>query len=151
MSGGLGVLAPEFHNRSRRTVTTTGSGMAKKILVVDDQEDVRTLLTQSLVAKGYQVSSACNGAECWQAVRSARPDVLILDIEMPVMNGIEVLQKIREHPELKDLPVIMLTGKSEDQDILAGYSFGADFYITKPFNMRMVLTGIERMLAEDKP
>jgi len=120
-----------------------------KILVVEDESDIRNFVAKALTAKGYKVFEASNGYEGWYLLQKVKPDIVILDIMMPVMDGMEVLKKIREHPEFKEMPVIMLTGKSEDKDILEGYSVGADYYITKPFDIKTVLIGVKMML-EDK-
>ncbi len=120
-----------------------------KILVVEDESDIRNFVAKALTAKGYKVFEASNGYEGWHLLQKVKPDIVILDIMMPVMDGMEVLKKIREHPEFKEMPVIMLTGKSEDKDILEGYSVGADYYITKPFDIKTVLIGVKMML-EDK-
>ena len=124
--------------------------MPIKILVVEDEEDIRVFVEKSLAAKGYEVSVASDGGQGWELVQTFKPDVIILDRQMPVMNGMEVLQKIRECEEFKTTPVILLTGQSEDQEIFDGYSYGADFYITKPFNIQSVIMGIERILADEK-
>ncbi|RKY29684.1 MAG: two-component system response regulator [Candidatus Omnitrophota bacterium] len=119
-----------------------------KILIVEDERDIRSLVAKALSAKGYEVFEASNGYEGWYMLQKEKPDLVILDIMMPVMDGMEVLKKIRNHPEFKEMPVIMLTGKSEDKDILEGYSVGADYYITKPFDIKTVLIGVKMMLGE---
>jgi len=121
-----------------------------KILVVEDESDIRNFVVKALTSKGYKVFEASNGYEGWYLLQKVKPDIVILDIMMPVMDGMEVLKKIREHPEFKEMPVIMLTGKSEDKDILKGYSVGADYYITKPFDIKTVLIGVKMMLEEKK-
>ena len=121
--------------------------MGKKILVVDDQEDIRNLLTASLETCGHEIRLASDGAEAWEALQNQKPDLLITDINMPNLSGLELLRKIREHPDLKDLPVIMLTGQDSDAEILSGLSRGADHYITKPFTIKSVLNGIQMVTS----
>jgi len=122
--------------------------MGKKILVVDDEENIRTFLAKSLESKGYQVISASDGVEGWKVLESERPDLVILDVRMPGMDGIEFLEKIRGDTEFKKIPVIMLTAESSDMSIISGLSMGADHYITKPFTISSVLTGIKMMFEE---
>ena len=122
--------------------------MGKKILVVDDDEHIRTFLTKSLEFKGYQIISANDGIKGWEMIESEKPDLIIMDIRMPGMDGIEVLKKVREDIELTKIPVIMLTAESSDIDIISGFSVGADHYITKPFTINSVLLGIKMMFEE---
>ena len=117
-----------------------------KIVAADDERDIRTILKRGLATEGHTVILATNGQEALEKIRSEKPDLVILDIMMPKMDGIEALQKIKNDPRTKDLPVIMLTGKSEDEDLLKGYKFGADYYITKPFKIRTLLSGIRMMI-----
>ena len=121
--------------------------MEKKILVVDDEEDIRTLLTTSFESQGYQIISAADGTQGWEMLKNHKPDLLITDINMPGIDGIELLKKVREDSDLKDMPVIMLTGKSADEEILSGLSHGADHYITKPFTIKTVLNTVKMMLG----
>lgn len=122
--------------------------MSKKILVVDDDEQIRTFLIKSLEFEGYQIISASDGVEGWKILQGEKPDLVILDVRMPGMDGIEVLEKIRGDTEFKKIPVIMLTGESSDVNIISGLSTGADHYITKPFTISSVLLGIKMMFEE---
>ena len=122
--------------------------MSKKILVVDDDEQIRTFLIKSLEFEGYQIISASDGVEGWKILQGEKPDLVILDVRMPGMDGIEVLEKIRGDTEFKEIPVIMLTAESSDMSIISGLSMGADHYITKPFTISSVLLGIKMMFEE---
>lgn len=123
--------------------------MEKTILVVDDDENVCTFLVTALTAQGYKVLSAVDGEEGWTKIKSEKPDLLIADVTMPKMNGMELLKKVREDEEMKDMPVIMLTGLSSDEEIITGLSRGADHYITKPFTINKVLAGIKMIFGPE--
>ena len=122
--------------------------MARKILVVDDNEDIRTFVEISLKAKGYEIITACDGQEGWEVLQAQKPDLLIVDVNMPRMDGREVVRRVRADDALKGMPVIMLTGEDKDEDILTGISGGADQYITKPFKIEGLLAGIKMMFEE---
>jgi len=118
----------------------------KKILVVDDEQDILTLLVSILKSENYEVITASNGEEALTAIKTKHPDAVILDIMMPKLDGMQVLQKIREDPEISSLPVIMLTAKAGDEDILKGYKYGANYYIPKPFEISDILAGVRMVL-----
>jgi DNA-binding response OmpR family regulator len=115
----------------------------KHILVVEDEADLATLVQVNLDLAGYRVSSARNGAEGLQRVRQERPDLVLLDVMMPVLDGWQVLRAIKEDEELRDLPVVMLTALSEERDVIRGHLQGAVRYVTKPFEMRALLRAVE--------
>ena len=104
-----------------------------KILVVDDDPDIFEIVETNLIGAGFRVVRAGDGAEGLRKVRSEQPDLVILDVLMPELTGWEVLAEIEADPATAGLPVIMLTCKSEDQDILRGLEEGAVEYLTKPF------------------
>ena len=118
-------------------------GIQRRILVVDDEPVVVKTLSKVIRRQGFDVVSAADGEEALKKVRSSNPDLVILDIQMPKLDGIEVLQRIKGSPETASLPVIMLTAKVGDEDTLKGYKYGANYYIPKPFEMDEVLQGIE--------
>ena len=118
----------------------------KKILVADDESDILTLLVSILKSENYDVITAFDGAEALTAIKMNRPDAVILDIQMPKLDGIEVLQRIKGSPETASLPVIMLTAKVGDEDILKGYKYGANYYIPKPFEISDILEGVRMVL-----
>ena len=103
-----------------------------RILVCDDERDIVRALKIYLTAAGYEVLEAYNGKEALDAVGENEVDLIVLDVMMPVMDGIEAIMKLREN---YDMPVIFLSAKSEDQDKILGLNIGADDYVTKPFNM----------------
>jgi len=117
------------------------------VLVVDDNRDDVRIVRDALRSKGYKVIAAYDGEKGFLKAQRTDPDIIILDIMMPKLDGIEVLRKIREHPELKTKPVIMLTAKTQDEDMLKGYRWGADYYITKPFTLSQLYYGVSMMLT----
>ncbi|HUU55384.1 MAG TPA: response regulator [Armatimonadota bacterium] len=120
--------------------------MQKRVLVVDDHPPTLRLITNALKKQGLEVATARNGAECLLSIESRHPDLLVLDVIMPVIDGFQTLRILRENEATKALPVIILSIRSEDEDILKGMSGGADIYITKPFNMADLVTAVMRIL-----
>jgi CheY-like chemotaxis protein len=104
-----------------------------KILVADDHPDILRLVTMSLNAEGHTLLTACNGAEALQMVRDHRPDLLILDVTMPELDGYRVLNRIKTDPELRHTIVMMLTVRDQPEDVALGLDIGADYYVGKPF------------------
>lgn len=119
--------------------------MALKILVCDDERHIVRLIQVNLEKQGYQVVTAFDGKEGLEKVKSEKPDLLVLDVMMPYMDGFEVLKSLRKEPETQDLPVIMLTAKAQDKDVFEGYHYGADMYLTKPFNPMELVTFVKRI------
>ena len=117
--------------------------MAVSVLIVEDDRNIAELLQMYLEKEGYAVSVAWDGGQGLSKFRSIKPDLVLLDVMMPVMDGLAVCKAIRAEG---NTPVIMLTAKSETDDKIAGLKYGADDYITKPFEMREVLARIEAVL-----
>ena len=122
--------------------------MIKKILVVDDEETIRKFVKMHLVKDGYEVKEAADGEQAIDQLKKDRFDLIILDIVMPKKNGWEVIQEVRSHSITKNLPVIFLTAKNQDEDMFKGYEEGANYYITKPFTKSQLLFAIN--LISDK-
>lgn len=106
-----------------------------KILVADDDEDILTMIRAALLPENYQIAVARDGVEALEAARRDRPDLIVLDIEMPRMNGYDTCKALRADPLTQTVPVIMLTSRSREQDIVEGFEGGAQDYITKPFSL----------------
>ncbi len=121
--------------------------MKKKILIADDNPDNVELLRKRLSAQGYQIAAAFDGEEALQAVLKENPDLLILDIMMPKLDGYEVLRRLKKQDEYRNLPVILLTAKKEIPDKLKGLDIGADDYITKPFNPQELLARVRSLMS----
>ena len=118
-----------------------------KILVVDDDPDIFEIVETNLVGAGYSVVRADDGAEGLRKVRSEQPDLVILDVLMPELTGWEVLAKIEADPATAGIPVIMLTCKSEDHDVLRGLEEGAVEYLTKPFYPENLVASVKILLG----
>lgn len=122
----------------------------KTIMVVDDNLDIVTIVKTILEGKGYGVICASSGQEVFARLEEQKPDLIILDIMMPQMDGLEVLTRLKEAPDTSSIPVILLTAKVQYEDVLGGYKLGADYYITKPFTSTQLINGINLLLGEGK-
>ncbi|MGA2191904.1 MAG: response regulator transcription factor [Nitrospirota bacterium] len=120
--------------------------MAEKVLVVDDEKDLVELLRYNLSKEGFSVISTGNGTEALQLAWKEIPDLIVLDIMLPGMQGLDVLKSLRAKAETKTTPVILLTAKSEELDKVLGLELGADDYITKPFSPREVTARVKAVL-----
>ncbi len=118
-----------------------------RVLVVDDEINIVRLIQVNLQRQGYEVETANNGAQALAKIKESRPDLLVSDVMMPEMDGFELLANIRRDPTLMDLPVIMLTAKAQDADVMTGYRTGADMYLTKPFNPAELIAFAKRILS----
>ena len=116
------------------------------ILIVEDEAALATMLRYNLEKQGYRVEEAGDGQEALTRIAEVQPDLVLLDWMLPVMSGIEVCRQIRRRPATRDLPVIMVTARTEDQDAVRGLNTGADDYIGKPFNMDALLARIRALL-----
>ncbi len=119
----------------------------RTIMVVDDNPDIVTIVKTLLEGKGFKVRSAYSGLEFFNLLTKNKPTLIILDIMMPQMDGMEVLVRLRRNPSTSSVPVILLTGKVNDEDVYRGYNFGADYYVKKPFDTFNLLTGINILLG----
>ena len=119
--------------------------MPKKILAVDDEKHIVRLVQVNLERQGYEVITAYDGKEALQKVEEERPDLVVLDVMMPYMDGFEVLQTLRRNPSTRDIPVIMLTAKAQDADVFRGWQSGVDCYLTKPFNPMELISFVKRI------
>jgi two-component system phosphate regulon response regulator PhoB len=122
--------------------------MGTKILVVDDNPDAIAIVKSALEARGYTVNTAERGALALSSVDTDRPDVILLDIMMPDMSGLEVLEKLKATPSTSSIPVILVTAKTQDDDVISGYAVGAEYYITKPFTTRQLMYGVNLVLGQ---
>lgn len=116
------------------------------ILVVEDEIPLLTLLRYNLEKQGYRVEEAADGQEALMRVAEARPDLVLLDWMLPALSGIEVCRQLRRRPNTRDLPIIMVTARTEDQDAVRALDTGADDYISKPFAMEGLLARIRALL-----
>lgn len=114
----------------------------KKILVLDDEEDILELVRYNLAKEGYQVTCAASGERALSRVAEDLPDLILLDLMLPGMDGLEVCRKLKANPNAARVPIVMLTAKTEDADIVTGLELGADDYVTKPFSPRVLPAGM---------
>ncbi len=128
--------------------------MLQKVLLVDDEPDIIELLKYNLEREGYQVSTALNGRDAIKVAKANRPDLIVLDIMMPGMDGVEVCNQLRQLPEFKHTIITFLTARSEDYSQIAGFEAGADDYITKPVRPKVFVTKVKALLKRsgaDRP
>jgi two-component system response regulator MtrA len=118
-----------------------------KIVVADDDVDVRMLVALKLRHSGYDVIDVGDGAAAVEACRDERPDLVVLDLMMPVMSGLEACRAIKSEPGLADVPVVLLTARAQNTDVDAGLAVGADAYVTKPFSPKELAARVESLLG----
>lgn len=129
---------------------TTPQGL-EQIVIVEDDTDIRELVTFNLEKSGYRVVAFSNGHDAWNVLPKLSPSVVLLDIMMPGMDGLQVLRKMREgQDQLQKTPVILLTAKGEESDIVTGLELGADDYVTKPFSTKELIARIKAMLRRSR-
>lgn len=122
--------------------------MNEKILIVDDEPQIHTVLGKLLTKEGYQISSAYNAEETYRSIEKEKPDLIILDIMIPKVSGIEICNKLKGDPKTKDILILMLSAKDSQSDRLEGFHQGADDYVSKPFHLRSLVRKIQHMLAK---
>jgi DNA-binding response OmpR family regulator len=123
----------------------------QKILFVDDEEQIRRLLSSFLTRRGYLVKTAVDGQEALNLLEAETPDLVITDVNMPNVDGAELTRRLRAHPKLSSMPIIMLSAKVQTDEILAGYAEGADEYVPKPIEMRILAAKVESLLRRVQP
>ena len=125
----------------------TDTNAKGRILVAEDDPNILRQIEFNLQSSGYTVETALNGMEAFKKMMDSRPDLLITDVMMPEMDGYELVTMLRRDEQLSDLPVIMLTARSQDWDMMQGYNSGTDLYLTKPFNPAELLNFVRRILG----
>lgn len=120
--------------------------MGDRILIVEDEEDIRELIRYNLDREGFDVIAAATGEEALVAARARRPDLVLLDLMLPGIQGLEVCRRLRSGPETAGVPIIMVTAKGEEADIVAGLEMGADDFVTKPFSPRELTARVRSVL-----
>ncbi|MCS6825375.1 MAG: response regulator [Caldilinea sp.] len=120
--------------------------MSAKVLIVDDEANIVISLEFLMQQAGYEVAVARNGEEALEQIAEFRPDLILLDVMLPGVNGFDVLQRVRQHAGTHELPVIMLTAKGREVEVTKGLALGANAYITKPFSTRNLLEEVRRQL-----
>lgn len=120
--------------------------MRKKVLIVDDEPNIVAALEYLLEKSGYEVMVAANGEEGLALVERFRPDLVLLDVMMPRIDGYEVCRRMRERPECNDIKIVMLSAKGREVEVRKGVSLGADLYVTKPFSSTELVARIDSLL-----
>lgn len=124
--------------------------MTPRILMVDDEKDIVDLVAYNLEKEGYETLKALDGEKALQLVRTKTPDLVVLDLMLPGIQGLEVCKRIRKDPETASIPIIMLTAKGAEVDKIVGLEVGADDYITKPFSVKELLARIKAVLRRSE-
>jgi DNA-binding response OmpR family regulator len=122
--------------------------MGARVMVVDDNEDVARITARMLTTAGFTPVVALDGERALTMIAQEPPECVLLDIMMPNMSGLEVLNRLRENAATAGIPVILVTAKNRDEDVLAGYKEGADYYITKPFSSKQLVYGLRLVLGK---
>lgn len=122
--------------------------MAKKVLIADDEPNIVISLEFLMQRNGYEVMTAPDGEQALRLLDAFRPDLILLDIMLPLRNGFEVCQRIREHPGWKNTRIVMLTAKGREVEVTKGLALGADVYITKPFSTQELLASVRQLIGE---
>jgi len=116
------------------------------VLVVDDEQDVVELIRYNLERAGYRVTCAGTGEETLALARSVSPDLVLLDLMLPGVDGLDVCRQLREDPATRDVPIVMVSARGEEADVVAGLELGADDYVTKPFSPRVLVSRVKAVL-----
>jgi DNA-binding response OmpR family regulator len=125
--------------------------VADLVLVIEDEKEIRDLVRYNLERAGFRVALAADGEEGLERLFASRPDALVLDLMLPLRNGLEVLQELRAEPATRELPVLVLTARAAEMDKLLGFERGADDYLTKPFSPRELVARITALLRRARP
>jgi len=141
------MMAISETSQQAATFPSVGSRNGRKrILLVDDERDLLDLITYNLQRNGYDVASTLNGNEALELAAREEPDLILLDLMLPGLDGTEVARRLKSDPRTAHVPLIMLTAKGEETDVVVGLTLGADDYITKPFSMKILLARISAAL-----
>ena len=118
----------------------------KKILIVEDEEDVMELIRYNLAKEGFNCDAAYNGQEALKKTQAMLPDLVLLDLMLPEVDGLEVCKRLKSSPQTEHIPIVMVTAKSDEADIITGLELGADDYITKPFSPKVLVARVRAVL-----
>lgn len=122
----------------------------KRILLIEDEEDIAALIKLHAELNGYKLHVEVDGINGYRAIEREKPDLVILDIMLPGQNGFDVCRKVKNNPELKNIPVVMLTAKDDEIDVVLGLELGADDYVSKPFSPKVLFCRIKAILRRGK-
>jgi two-component system alkaline phosphatase synthesis response regulator PhoP len=136
---------------TRRLEDGPGRRPPTRVLVAEDERDVAELIRYTLAREGFEVVIAANGAEALRQARESRPDLMLLDLMLPQVNGWELCRRLKQDPATRTLPVIMLTARAEEADKVLGFELGADDYVTKPFSTRELVARVRAVVRRSRP
>lgn len=122
----------------------------KRILLIEDEEDIAALIKLQAEISGYKLHVEVDGINGYRAIEREKPDLVILDIMLPGQNGLDVCRKMKSHPDLKNIPVVILSAKGEELDMVLGLELGADDYVAKPFSPKVLFSRIKAILRRGK-
>ena len=120
-----------------------------RVLLIEDEEDIASLIKLQSEISGYKLSVAVDGLNGYELVEKEKPDLVVLDLMLPGQNGLDVCRKIKSHVDLKHIPIIMISAKSEETDVVLGLELGADDYVTKPFSPRILFSRIKAVMRRN--
>lgn len=118
----------------------------KSVLVVEDEEDILALLHYNLIKAGYNADCASHGEEALASIAVKKPDLILLDLMLPGIDGMEICRRLRDDETTREIPIIMLTARGEEEDVVRGLELGADDYVTKPFSIKVLLARVQTVL-----
>lgn len=124
--------------------------MAESIVVIDDEEDIRELIHYNLSKEGYVVTCAVSGEEGVELVQGLKPDLVILDLMLPGIDGLEVCRRLKSDAKLKSIPIVMVSARGEEPDVVSGLELGADDYVSKPFSPKVLIARVKSVLRRGK-
>jgi two-component system alkaline phosphatase synthesis response regulator PhoP len=117
-----------------------------KMLLIEDEEDIASLIKLQAELAGYKVHVEADGLNGYMAIEKERPDIIVLDIMLPGLNGLDVCRKVKNNPDLKNIPIIIISAKSEELDVVLGLELGADDYVAKPFSLKVLFSRAKAVL-----
>jgi len=134
------------NTRAKKKMTTHDDGDRTRLLVVEDETDLQDLLRYNLTREGFAVTCTASGEEALRLVQQQQPDMVLLDLMLPGIDGLEVCRQLKSGGDTSSIPIVMLTAKGEEADIVIGLEIGADDYITKPFSPRVLIARLKAVL-----
>lgn len=124
--------------------------MSQLIVIIEDEEDIRELIRYNLDKEGYRVLTANSGEEGFELVMNSMPDLVVLDLMLPGIDGLEVCRKLKEEPKTKDIPIVMVTARGEEPDVVSGLELGAEDYVSKPFSPKVLVARVKTVLRRSQ-
>jgi DNA-binding response OmpR family regulator len=147
----VGVDSMAGSRRGAADRPAAGTGRITKVLVVEDEADVAEMIRYNLGKEGYDVRLSASGTDALRQAKEARPDVILLDIMVPQLNGWEICRRLKQDRDTQAIPVIMVTGRVEEGDKVLGFEMGADDYVTKPFSPRELVARVRAVARRGRP